>query len=1063
MIGEKDKILALRQEWLSINSELESLEKKYNESTKKLEQDINAFKELDIKQRIQNQLNIMNDYLIKLSNNYNQLKDKYKHVKFNNIQTKDITLVSEMTVFNLFKNYGEIVNKQFVHIFDEIQNQSIIEEIEQLLANIQTQIKKGNQIDVSEFKYDDIYVDIENEFKRLSNQNLVEKETLKEQLLLRRSNVLDDMQATADEIIAIKEKYYLGNLLNLSEQNYDSFTKQIYLGKPVLDIKTNNDPFEKIVHTTKYNPFIYDLTNDKANILIDWDGDRSTNTLYDFIEYLSLKIFLSFPMKQTQIDYVSSKYDDKFFTKVGLLSDFKNQMKTVERIEEFRNYSREIVDLTAQRTRDFAQLQRDELPMNIWTYNDKNQHDKKSAHFVIVHDFPNNHLGDMYKHINEFNIANKYGIYTILVVNRQTDETARGQNFEEVVKTFQTNYIVKIKKDKIFINNEPYMIDLKEGGFSLRELHSTITKSVASDKGEVAHLSKLLEDDNDYHLESNLNLILGQSGQEKVYLKITETEPHAIITGKTGTGKSVLLHNIILGGAYKYSPDELNFYLFDLKGSEFTTIYRDQQLPHIKFMITHKPSEADVYQSLKSALDEKNKRNDLFNQYRVTNITEYNKLVKNKPELKLKQLPRMMLLIDEFVTMYYYETKYFDGIQKILLELATQGRSYGISMVLSTQNLPTQVQFNNILNNIIYRINLDNAHAVVQSLTGLSMHSQEYKHLALLPGNAVISKGTGEHKMFRGAFETGDVLKDIADQIIAKYHTYENKIIISGSYETTEYHDDFIEFSHHDIEVNRDKNKVFLAVGKSGITGQTIINALNPDNPLLILVGDRTEHKHIETLSILSLLKNNDFNKDGHITYLDFKLDHMAHAGISSIKLYKEINYVQGKNQATDTLKSLTQEAKERIEIFSNSTSNKLPLPKVVYLNGCDDLFEEQTQTPNSDDNYLGLLRSQTSSQLNLISELVSLSKRSLIYPVISIEDYRLLTNKNFRNIDIKNIIFTKPDTIKDLHNFNQSAINISTEIVRQSESKVNANYYISNLDDVIKLIKVEFNHKLED
>ena len=57
---------------------------------------------------------------------------------------------------------------------------------------------------------------------------------------------------------------------------------------------------------------------------------------------------------------------------------------------------------------------------------------------------------------------------------------------------------------------------------------------------------------------------------------------HALIAGKTGSGKSNLLHVIITNLALWYSPDEVEFYLVDFKkGVEFK-VYVTQPLPHAR-------------------------------------------------------------------------------------------------------------------------------------------------------------------------------------------------------------------------------------------------------------------------------------------------------------------------------------------------------------------------------------------------------------------------------------------------------------------------------------------------
>ena len=69
---------------------------------------------------------------------------------------------------------------------------------------------------------------------------------------------------------------------------------------------------------------------------------------------------------------------------------------------------------------------------------------------------------------------------------------------------------------------------------------------------------------------------------------------HALIAGKTGSGKSNLLHVIITNLALWYSPDEVEFYLVDFKkGVEFK-VYVTQPLPHARAVAIESDREFGV-------------------------------------------------------------------------------------------------------------------------------------------------------------------------------------------------------------------------------------------------------------------------------------------------------------------------------------------------------------------------------------------------------------------------------------------------------------------------------------
>ena len=81
-----------------------------------------------------------------------------------------------------------------------------------------------------------------------------------------------------------------------------------------------------------------------------------------------------------------------------------------------------------------------------------------------------------------------------------------------------------------------------------------------------------------------LRVPIGRTGATKLqYLCLGKgTRQHALVAGKTGSGKSTLFHVIITNLALWCSPEEVEFYLVDFKkGVEFKT-YATHKLPHAR-------------------------------------------------------------------------------------------------------------------------------------------------------------------------------------------------------------------------------------------------------------------------------------------------------------------------------------------------------------------------------------------------------------------------------------------------------------------------------------------------
>ena len=133
-------------------------------------------------------------------------------------------------------------------------------------------------------------------------------------------------------------------------------------------------------------------------------------------------------------------------------------------------------------------------------------------------------------------------------------------------------------------------------------------------------------------------------------LDVLETCPYRVyITGRCGSGKSTLLQNIVANGALRYSPDELVFYLVDLKNEGTFDYFR--QLPHVKELVTSF-KEHHATDILERFVQEENKRIELFRVNYVPNIERYNEKAIQEGR---KTLPYCFFIIDEFYRLIEYD------------------------------------------------------------------------------------------------------------------------------------------------------------------------------------------------------------------------------------------------------------------------------------------------------------------------------------------------------------------------------------------------------------------------
>lgn len=180
------------------------------------------------------------------------------------------------------------------------------------------------------------------------------------------------------------------------------------------------------------------------------------------------------------------------------------------------------------------------------------------------------------------------------------------------------------------------------------------------------------------------------SGDRPVLFKLDTggeggTAVHALVGGQTGSGKSVLLHTLIQSLAHVYSPDELQFYLFDFKnGVEFNKYSSNSGslwLPHVKVVsVQNDPRYAlELFRHLVEV--EFPARNEKFKRTGCTKIGDYVR--------KGGKMPRLVVIVDEFQELFgdHDGEDVGEEITAGLKAIVKQGRSVGVHLVIATQTM----------------------------------------------------------------------------------------------------------------------------------------------------------------------------------------------------------------------------------------------------------------------------------------------------------------------------------------------------------------------------------------
>jgi S-DNA-T family DNA segregation ATPase FtsK/SpoIIIE len=166
--------------------------------------------------------------------------------------------------------------------------------------------------------------------------------------------------------------------------------------------------------------------------------------------------------------------------------------------------------------------------------------------------------------------------------------------------------------------------------------------------------------------------------------------PHLLVAGQTGSGKSVMINDILTSLLYRNSPSDLKLILVDPKQVELTP-YND--IPHLLTPVIHEPEKC--ISALKWAVAEMERRLRTMAGVGRRNIQEYNNLKKEEG------MPYIVIVIDELADLMMMAAR---DVESLVVRLAQKARATGIHLVLATQRPSVDVITGLIKANVPARI-----------------------------------------------------------------------------------------------------------------------------------------------------------------------------------------------------------------------------------------------------------------------------------------------------------------------------------------------------------------------
>ncbi len=184
--------------------------------------------------------------------------------------------------------------------------------------------------------------------------------------------------------------------------------------------------------------------------------------------------------------------------------------------------------------------------------------------------------------------------------------------------------------------------------------------------------------------------------------------PHALIAGTTGSGKSVMIHSLVVSLLFRNSPEQLRFIMVDPKRVELT-LYND--IPHLLTPVITDAKKTIL--ALKWAAKEMDRRYNILESNKVRDLHSYHEKIYEPAKAKFEKgefegdmpepLPYIVVFIDELADIM---AAYPRELEACIVRLAQMSRAIGIHLILSTQRPSVNVITGLIKANIPTRLAL---------------------------------------------------------------------------------------------------------------------------------------------------------------------------------------------------------------------------------------------------------------------------------------------------------------------------------------------------------------------
>jgi hypothetical protein len=428
------------------------------------------------------------------------------------------------------------------------------------------------------------------------------------------------------------------------------------------------------------------LTYPREGSILFEMANASRDSMIASLNNIILRLLATAPPGRLNFTIIDPVGLGQNFAGIMHLADYEAQIINSRIWTQTQQIEQRLADLNEHMEKVIQMYLRNEYE-TIAEYNEQAGNIAEKYHYLVVADFPVNFSETAVKRLLSIAASGaRCGVYTLIHWDQRQpmpqEFVPKDLRKSCVSLTARGNEVTLTGK---FVPGTILNLDAPPGADLATEfIHKLGRSSRDSSRVEVPfeHVAPPPAEVWTLDTTSELRVPIGRTGATKLqYLAIGKgTRQHALIAGKTGSGKSTLFHVIITNLALWGSPEEVEFYLVDFKkGVEFKC-YATRKLPHARVVAIESDREFGL-SVLQRVDDELRRRGDLFRKLGAQDIAGY------KRAGGTEAIPRSLLLIDEFQEFFVEDDKISQTASVLLDRIVRQGRAFGIHVVLGSQTL----------------------------------------------------------------------------------------------------------------------------------------------------------------------------------------------------------------------------------------------------------------------------------------------------------------------------------------------------------------------------------------